>query len=99
MTFAQIKATTKHETRVVVKRGLPILLSILVLFLLTAFGGQQQALPEPTVISGSGDITAVVEEYRQLFGGQNNGGEPGSGANGFREINWDTLPDEEAAPN
>jgi hypothetical protein len=55
---------------------------------------------EATVISGAGDITAVVEQYRQLLGGVNNGGDPGSrGTTGFREINWDTLPDEVSAPN
>ena len=53
----------------------------------------------PTVISGAGDITAVIDEYRQLLG-PDNGTEPGSkGPNGYREINWDGVPDELAAPN
>jgi hypothetical protein len=53
----------------------------------------------PTVISGAGDITAVVDEYRQLLGADN-GTEPGSkGPSGYREINWDGVPDELAAPN
>ncbi|HEX6034825.1 MAG TPA: hypothetical protein VFY83_10340, partial [Anaerolineales bacterium] len=53
----------------------------------------------PTVISGSGDIAAVVEEYRNLLG-PDNGVEPGSkGPAGYREINWDGVPDELAAPN
>lgn len=99
MTFAQIKLTHKNETQLILKRRLLILLSVLVLFLLTAFGGRQQATPEPAIISGAGDISAVVEQYRQVFGGQNNGGEPGSVANGYREINWDSLTDEQAAPN
>lgn len=56
--------------------------------------------PQPTIVSGIGDITAVVEEYRQLLGGVNNGGDPGSkGTTGYREINWDSVPDEMAAPN
>ena len=58
------------------------------------------AAPTPTIVSGAGDITAQVEEYRALLGGVNNGGDPGSkGATGYREINWDTVPDEMAAPN
>jgi len=52
----------------------------------------------PTVISGAGDITAVVELYRSLLG-PNNGGEPGSRATGRREINWDGVPDDLSAPN
>jgi hypothetical protein len=56
--------------------------------------------PEATVVSGAGDIAAVVEEYRQLLGGTNNGADPGSrGTTGYREINWDTAPDEMSAPN
>jgi hypothetical protein len=55
---------------------------------------------EPTIVTASGDITAAVEEYRQLLGGTNNGGDPGSaGTDGYREINWDTVPDEIADPN
>jgi hypothetical protein len=54
--------------------------------------------PEPVIISGSVDITAVVEQYRQLLG-PNNGGVPGQHTSGFREINWDGVPDELAAPN
>jgi hypothetical protein len=76
-----------------------LLLTLFVAALLTAFTGLQQATGEPTIVSGSGDITAVVEQYRQLFGGPNNGGDPGPFSNGYREINWDSLPDEEAAPN
>jgi len=99
MTFAQIKSTNKNETRGGLKRYCFILVNALVCFLLAAFGGQQQANAEPTIVTGSGDITAVVEQYRQLFGGQNNGGEPGSVTDGYREINWDSLPDELTAPN
>jgi len=54
--------------------------------------------PAPTVISGAGDITAVVEQYRSLLG-PNNGGEPGSRTTGRREINWDGVPDDLSAPN
>jgi hypothetical protein len=58
-----------------------------------------QSSSEPLLITGAGDITATVETYRQALGGENNGGEPGSKATGFREINWDSLPDELSAPN
>ena len=53
----------------------------------------------PVVVSGAGDITSTIERYRQLLGGTNNGGDPGSRSGGFRELNWDSLPDELAAPN
>lgn len=101
--FSQLKITNKNENLSIVYR-LPSTIFrgvclILVSLLLAAFGGRQQATAGPTIISGSGDITAVVEEYRQVFGGQNNGGEPGSVADGFREINWDSVPDEKSAPN
>lgn len=53
----------------------------------------------PTVVSGAGDISAVVDEYRNLLG-PDNGVEPGSkGPSGYREINWDGVPDDLAAPN
>lgn len=56
--------------------------------------------PKAKTVSASGDVTAAVEQYRQLLGGTNNGGDPGTkGANGFREVNWDGVPDEQAAPN
>jgi hypothetical protein len=54
--------------------------------------------PPPVVISGAGDIAIVVERYRTLLG-PDNGGEPGSKPTGRREINWDKVPDEFAAPN
>src|SRR5215510_6501088 len=49
-------------------------------------------------IAGSGDISTVVNLYRTLLG-PDNGGEPGSHGRGRREINWDKVPDESAAPN
>ena len=53
----------------------------------------------PTVVAGAGDIAPVVGAYRSLLGEPNNGGAPGSHAAGRREINWDGVPDELAAPN
>lgn len=97
--FRRVKPAHKRETGVVFKRTCFIFLSIWAGLVATAFGGQQQAAVEPVIIEGSGDIAAVVEEYRQALDGQNNGGEPGSAAGGYREINWDSLPDELSAPN
>ena len=57
----------------------------------------------PVVVSGVGatpdDIRARVDEYRQLLGMPDNVGAPGTQPAGHREINWDGLPDELAAPN
>src|SRR5262245_11626478 len=64
---------------------------------------QPAAQTGPIVITAAGatpdDIRAKVDEYRGLFGGADNGGEPGSKPTGYRSINWDGLPDELAAPN
>jgi hypothetical protein len=53
----------------------------------------------PTVIDAAGDIGASVDEYRDLVGAVNNGGEPGQKNSGRREINWDGVADDFAAPN
>lgn len=57
----------------------------------------------PTVVSGAGAgpdaIQATVDQYRALLGDPNNGGAPGVFPAGRREINWDGVPDEFAAPN
>lgn len=55
--------------------------------------------PSPIVLSGAGDITAIVDQYRAVLGEPNNGGKPGSQPTGRREINWDKVPDKFAAPN
>ena len=52
----------------------------------------------PEVVTAAGDITAAVEDYRARLG-VDNGGAPGRNASGRREINWDAVPDELAAPN
>ena len=53
---------------------------------------------EPTVISGSGNVAVVLEKYRAALGGYNNGNDKGPLKYGRREINWDGIPDEKAAP-
>jgi hypothetical protein len=90
----------------VYKQFLSFAVKVLVMALLVACGPTQasdsstvgQGLT-PTVTSGAGDINAVVVEYRNLLG-PDNGVEPGGkGPSGYREINWDGVPDELAAPN
>jgi hypothetical protein len=60
--------------------------------------GEGGGTPEPTVVSGAGEIQSLVEEYRTLLG-PDNGGAPDTQESGRREINWDAVPDEFAAPN
>jgi hypothetical protein len=57
------------------------------------------AASAPVVVSGAGDITATVNQYRALLGDPNNVGAPGTQPAGRREINWDGVPDNLAAPN
>lgn len=72
-----------------------IFVALVLSFLIAGCGGSS----EPQIVTASGDMTSVVEEYRALLG-ENNGGEPGTkGPSGYREINWDTIPDELSAPN
>jgi hypothetical protein len=54
--------------------------------------------PNATVVKGAGDIGPVVDRYRALLG-PDNGGAPGEHSTGRRELNWDAVPDELAAPN
>ena len=76
-------------------------LAILILspFLLMACVPSSTPSTAPVIVTGAGDITSTIERYRQLLGGVNNGGEPGSRSGGFRELNWDSIPDDLAAPN
>jgi len=50
------------------------------------------------VVRASGDVRTAVDRFRRLLGADN-GGAPGGRATGRREINWDAVPDELAAPN
>jgi hypothetical protein len=59
---------------------------------------RETGAPKATVVKGSGDITALIQQYRDLLG-PDNGGDPGQNSSGRREINWDAVPDEFAAPN
>src|SRR5690349_11726574 len=72
---------------------------VLIIFITTLFISACGSPSKPQIVTAAGDITSAVEEYRNLLG-ENNGGEPGTKSEaGYREINWDTLPDELAAPN
>ena len=64
-----------------------------------AAGAEPAVASNAVVVAGAGDVAATVEEYRQLLGGVDNGGEPGHQPAGFRSINWDGVADEFAAPN
>ncbi|MBK8615941.1 MAG: hypothetical protein IPN96_02275 [Anaerolineales bacterium] len=71
------------------------LLFLIILILISACGNSSK----PKVVTAAGDIASAVDEYRALLG-ENNGGDPGTkGPTGYREINWDSLSDERAAPN
>ena len=52
-----------------------------------------------TVFSAAGDIEPIMDQFRAALGDPDNGGEPGSHPTGRREINWDQVPDDFAAPN
>lgn len=52
-----------------------------------------------TVFAGAGDIAPVMDQFRTALGDPDNGGDPGSHATGRREIDWDAVTDEFAAPN
>lgn len=61
-------------------------------------GDDETAAGGPTVVKGAGDIGPKVDQFRNLLG-PDNGGAPNGDANGRREINWDKVPDQLAAPN
>ena len=61
-------------------------------------GGTTAGGGAPVVVKGAGDIDAQVEEFRGQLG-PDNGGAPDGNPDGRREINWDKVPDQLAAPN
>lgn len=48
--------------------------------------------PGSRVVTGSGDVTASVAEFRALIGDPLNGATAGSQPAGRREVNWDGVP-------
>ncbi len=67
-------------------------------FCIFAAGIPARAEQQPIVVLGAGDIKPVVAQYRKLLGEPNNGNKHGSQGSGRREINWDGVPDNKAAP-
>lgn len=60
-------------------------------------------LADKVVFKGAGhrakDIELIVNVFRAALGEPDNGGAPGPHSTGRREIDWDGVPDEYAAPN
>lgn len=55
---------------------------------------------EPVVVAASGEgVEGAIEEFKEQLGGDDNGGEPGSQDSGFRQIDWDGVPEEFSSPN
>lgn len=55
--------------------------------------GTDPSVPTPArVVTGSGDITGAVAEFRTVLGDPVNGGAAGSQPAGRREIGWDGVP-------
>lgn len=55
--------------------------------------GTNPDVPTPSrVVTGSGDITASIAEFRGVLGDPVNGGAAGSQPVGRREISWDGVP-------
>ncbi|MEP7323870.1 MAG: hypothetical protein ABI761_18225 [Saprospiraceae bacterium] len=77
-----------------------LMLLMFILSLINIQCKKDDETPEATVLTASTNVAAKIAEYKALFGGGDNGGDPGSkGTTGFREINWDGLTDAESAPN
>jgi hypothetical protein len=61
-------------------------------------GTNQPINSDASVITGSGDITSAINNYRAVFGGTLNTGTT-TAANGRRELTWDGVPDSLASPH
>jgi hypothetical protein len=64
----------------------------------TGASGGASAAGAPTVVKSAGDIRSTVKSFQSLLG-PDNGGAPDGDPDGRREINWDKVPDNLAAPN
>jgi hypothetical protein len=74
-------------------RGISMVAAV---FTAALVGGCNSSKDEPLlphqVVTGSGDVTGVVAQFRTLLGDPLNGATPGSQSAGRREINWDGVP-------
>ena len=75
----------------------PLFMTLTAFVFLTVSCKKEETQKDPTVITASGNIQAALSEYRALLG-SDNGGTAGSQGAGRREINWDGVPDNLAAP-
>lgn len=57
------------------------------------------ATERPTIFAVSGAVAPTVAQFRAALGAPDNGGVPGSQSTGHRELSWDGVPDQLAAPN
>lgn len=73
--------------------------SLVIVTAATVALGEVERPMNATIFAGAGDIAPVVTQYRAALGGPDNGGRPGTSLPGYREFNWDSVPDELAAPN
>jgi hypothetical protein len=78
--------------------AMPIIPMLAALALVPMLAAPAAAQGGVAVISGAGDVVPVLEAYRKLLGDPNNANAAGSQAGGRREINWDGVPDDKAAP-
>ena len=82
------------------KTILSYVITLLITSLIFFHCKKEEAGPQATVLTANSGVAAKIAEYKALFGGGDNGGDPGSkGTSGFREITWDGLTDAESAPN
>lgn len=79
-------------------KTIPVLISLLGLLVLIPVPTNYAQTIRQAAGSSAAEIQSVVETFRADLGGVNNGIE-GPSAFGRREINWDGIGDEQAAPN
>ena len=61
-------------------------------------GPAKRSAAFPRVVKDAGNIGSAVRRFRRLLG-PDNGGAPGEHRRGRRELSWDAVPDEFAAPH
>jgi hypothetical protein len=77
-------------------RSWRVLIVLTAMIVMSAFAVPAQA-QVVAVISGAGDVAPLMDAYRKVLGDPNNGNDPAK-SSGRREINWDGVPDDKAAP-